>query len=102
MGELVGHWGTTAAAELEGEYDRLLSKYQRAVLCGRKYEWNRARCVKELGHVEAELSTKGVADDQQAAAAVDMVVASIKAEKAAAIKALKNEMQTEQAKATAK
>ena len=63
-------------------------------LCGVKYEWPRSRCVSFGARIESELQAKGINDPQkQAAAALEMVIAQIKQDKASAISNLKSELE---------
>jgi len=90
----ISAWASRAAAELKAAYDRLMTKYQRAMLCGVKYEWPRSRCVSFGARIESELQAKGINDPQkQAAAALEMVIAQIKQDKASAISNLKSELE---------
>jgi len=57
-----------------------------------KYKWNRSKCCAMGAQLEADLAAKGVAPKDAPAAAVDIVVAQIKSEKAAAIKAIKEDL----------
>lgn len=75
-------WSDASSGEVGAAYDRLYSKYTRAMLCARNYEWSRLKCVDAGQKIDAEISQKGiVSEDEQAAVAIDLVVAAIKAEK---------------------
>ena len=90
--ELYARWSSTAASELEATYEDFKKKFQKAMLTGVKYKWNRSKCCAMGAQIEADLAAKGVAPKDAPAAALDFVVAQIKSEKAAAIKAIKEDL----------
>jgi len=79
--ECFTNWSTRAQAEIEAEYQRLLRKFQQAMLCGRKYDWDRIKCIQVGLAIEAQFVAKGVPKKDQPKAATDAVVAKIKQEK---------------------
>lgn len=65
---------------MEAEYERLLKLYQRAVLCGRKYAWDKPRCVRELTAIEGTV-VDVVDEAERASMVLDEVIRIIKADK---------------------
>jgi hypothetical protein len=51
------------------------------MLCGRKYDWDRIKCIQVGLAIEAQFVAKGVPKKDQPKAATDAVVAKIKQEK---------------------
>ena len=75
---------------IEAEYQRLKTKFRRAMVCAASYKWSKARCVQQLVDVEAGLVTTPLAQQQDTA--VRLVLAAVQAGWTAAEKKLKKVM----------
>ena len=79
--ELFGFWVSGSASETKQEYDRLYARFTKAMLCGKKYDWPRHKCISVVQKIEAEVNADPAAAGDLTKAALDGVMKIIKAEK---------------------
>ena len=81
MGEALQHWSKHAASGLDEAYAKLYKKFQRAMLCARKYEWDTAKCVLKGREIEAAVASQAGTPEEKADFALEIVVDTIRQEK---------------------
>merc|ERR1712086_762221 len=63
------------------EYKKLSAKFPRALGCGIKYKWSVAKCIDFGKQIESKFLEEETPADQVEQAAVDMIIAAIRAER---------------------
>merc|ERR1712216_218424 len=72
------------AGKEEAEFQRLmkLPEFRQAMATGKKYDWPKDKLMRKALEMETELAGKGdMSDEDKASAAVEMVVAQIRADR---------------------